>query len=163
RTIHVTQVHSKYNTDPAAGNRDCGPASVVMALGLLGKKIPGIVGHAPQRSIQRIRQLAGVASESMSTTNLDLEKALSKAGVATDEVDSIQAVHDAIVAGHPVILNGNPRNPGAYGPKFSASQMVPYNGAHWICVSGVDENTGQYIINDPLSKIGPVKVSPAQL
>jgi hypothetical protein len=41
--------------------------------------------------------------------------------------------------------------------------MAPYNGAHWIVVSGLDEKSGKFIINDPLSKIGPVKVTAAQL
>ena len=41
--------------------------------------------------------------------------------------------------------------------------MTPYDGAHWIVVSGFDSKSGKYIINDPLSKVGPVKVTPAQL
>jgi hypothetical protein len=41
--------------------------------------------------------------------------------------------------------------------------MTPYDGAHWIVVSGYDKATHKYIINDPLSKIGAVKVSKAQL
>jgi hypothetical protein len=164
RSIHITQVPSKYNPNPAAGNRDCGPASVAMTLKLLGKAIPGVAaGSAPQKLINRVRQLSGNASNLVSTTNHELEKALTAAGTKTREIADALSVRQAVLAGHPVILNGNPRNPGAYGTRFSASQMSPYNGAHWIVVSGFDEKTKQFIINDPLSKVGPVKVSAAQL
>lgn len=160
RKVHVTQVPSRYNPSPAAGNRDCGPASVVMALKLLGI---GVVGASPQRQIDRARQLAGVLARTVSTTNLDLERSLRRAGATALELTDVASLHTAIMAGHPVILNGNPRNPGAYGHRFDASQMTPYNGAHWVVVSGYDRRTRQYIVNDPLSKVGPVKVSRAQL
>jgi hypothetical protein len=164
RSVHVTQVPSKYNPNPAAGNRDCGPASVVMTLKLLGKSIPGAAANAaPQKLINRVRQLAGNVANTASTTNHELGRALQSAGTRTREIADALSVRQAVLAGHPVILNGNPRNPGAYGTRFSASQMTPYNGAHWIVVSGFDEKTKQFIINDPLSKVGPVKVSPAQL
>lgn len=164
RAVHVTQVPSKFNPSPAAGNRDCGPASVVMALRLLGKKIPGIATNAaPQKLINRIRQLAGNSSNTMSTTNHELERALSAAGTATREIADAASIKAAVLAGKPVILNGNPRHPGAYGFSFSAKQMTPYDGAHWIVVSGFDKASGKFIINDPLSKAGAVKVTPKQL
>jgi hypothetical protein len=164
RSIHVSQVPSKYNAAPAANNKDCGPASVVMTLRLLGKAIPGVAGNAaPQKLINRVRQLTGNAVNSVSTTNLQLEQALKAAGTKVTEIADAASVRQSVLAGKPVILNGNPRNPGAYGPSFSASQMTPYNGAHWIVVSGFDAKAGKFIINDPLSKVGPVKVSPAQL
>jgi hypothetical protein len=164
RAVHVTQVPSKYNAAPAAGNRDCGPASVVMTLELLGKRIPGIAANAaPQKLINRVRQLAGNASNTRSTTNHELEQALQAAGTTTREVSDAASIKAAVLAGRPVILNGNPRNPGAYGPSFSAKQMTPYDGAHWIVVSGYDTKSGKFIINDPLSKAGAVKVTPAQL
>lgn len=164
RAVHVSQVPSKYNANPAPGNRDCGPASVVMSLKLLGKSIPGVAaGAAPQKLINRVRQLAGNTTNSVATTNQELERALAAAGTKTREIADAASVRQAVLAGKPVILNGNPSSPGAYGPRFNATQMMPYNGAHWIVVSGIDEKSGQYIINDPLSKIGPVKVSPAEL
>jgi hypothetical protein len=164
RSIHVSQVPSKYNAAPAANNKDCGPASVVMTLRLLGKSIPGVASNAaPQKLINRVRQLTGNAVNSVSTTNVQLERALRSAGTRVTEIATAAAVRQSVLAGKPVILNGNPRNPGAYGPSFSSSQMTPYNGAHWIVVSGFDSKAGKFIINDPLSKVGPVKVSPAQL
>lgn len=164
RLIHVSQVPSKYNTAPAAGNKDCGPASVVMTLKLLGKPIPGLGSNAsPQKLINRIRQLAGNAANTAATTNHELGRALRAAGTRTREIADAGSIRRAILAGKPVILNGNPRNPGAYGSKFSQKQMTPYDGAHWIVVSGFDQKSGTYIVNDPLSKVGPVKVTPAQL
>lgn len=164
RQVHVTQVPSKFNPNPAAGNRDCGPASVVMALRLVGASIPGIAATAaPQKLINRVRVLAGNADSTNSTSNRELEQALSAAGTATTELTSADQVKQQVLAGHPVILNGNPRNPGAYGPTFTATQMTPYDGAHWIVVSGFDKSTGEFLINDPLSKVGVVKVTAAQL
>lgn len=162
--VHVTQVPSKYNAAPAANNRDCGPASVVMTLKLLGKSIPGVGTSAtPQKLINRVRQLAGNVSNTVSTSNLQLEKALIAAGATVSELADARSIRASIEAGNPIILNGNPRARGAYGSHYSASQMTPYDGAHWIVVSGMDTRTGKYIVNDPLSKIGPIKVSPSQL
>lgn len=164
RAIHVSQVPSKYNAAPAAGNKDCGPASVVMTLKLLGKAVPGAgSGASPQKLINRVRELAGNAANTASTTNHELERALTAAGTTVREIADAASVRAAVLAGKPVILNGNPRAAGSYGPSFTAKQMTPYNGAHWIVVSGYDTQAGKFIINDPLSKVGPVKVSPAQL
>lgn len=164
RAVHVSQVPSKYNPAPAAGNRDCGPASVVMSLKLLGKQIPGAAeGAAPQRLINRVRQLAGSAANTAATTNHELARALRAAGTKTREIADAASIRQSVLGGKPVILNGNPRHSGAYGRSFSAKQMTPYDGGHWIVVSGFDNASGRYIINDPLSKVGPVKVTPAQL
>jgi hypothetical protein len=110
-----------------------------------------------------VRRLTGNAANTLSTTNTQLERALTAAGTKVKEIADAASVRQSVLAGNPVILNGNPRNAGAYGPSFNANQMTPYNGAHWIVVSGFDEASGKFIINDPLSKIGPVKVTPAQL
>lgn len=164
RRVHVTQVPSKYNTAPAAGNRDCGPASVVMALKLVGSKIPGLAAEAaPQRQIDRVRQLAQNTASHASTTNFQLERALRRAGAQVREVFDLASVRQAILSGRPVILNGNPRNSGAYGWRFSAREMHPFDGSHWMVVSGYDKSTGKFIVNDPLSKVGPVQVTPAEL
>jgi hypothetical protein len=78
-------------------------------------------------------------------------------------VHDLESVKAAVTSGRPVVLNGNPRNPGAYGPAFSADKLVPYNGAHWIAVTGFDEGSGKFIVNDPMSTVGPLKVTRAQL
>lgn len=164
RAIHVSQVPSKYNPAPAANNRDCGPTSVVMALRLLGRKIPGVTEKAaPQKMIDQVRKLSGNVQNTASTTNHELERALTAAGTKVRELSDFASIRESVFAGKPIILNGNPRAAGSYGPKFTAAQMTPYNGAHWIVVSGYDSKRDEFIINDPLSKVGPVKVTPAQL
>jgi len=164
RSVHVSQVPSKYNKTPAAGNKDCGPVSVVMALKLVGRSVPGVVGTAaPQKLVNRVRQLTGNTANTAATTNHELERALGASGATSREIASFAAVKASVLAGKPVILNGNPGNAGAYGSKFTSAQMTKYNGGHWIVVSGYDTKNGQFIINDPLSKVGPVKVSAAQL
>lgn len=160
---HVSQVQSRFNLDPASGNRDCGPASAVIALHMLGMKVPGAANASPQDQINRIRQLAGVVSNSTSTSNFQLEDALTKSGVTTSEISSIDEVEAAIIAGKPVILNGNPANPGAYGDRVDDGKVVPFDGAHWIAVTGFDKASGKFLINDPLSKVGAVKVSREEL
>lgn len=164
KAAHVTQVPSKFNKAPAVGNRDCGPTSVVIALKMLGKPVPGAPkSSTAQAQINQVRALAGSPDNTQSTSNLQLEQALHAAGATTREHRDFASIRRAITEGKPVILNGNPRNAGAYGPKFTAAQMTPYDGAHWITVTGIDQKTGQLIINDPLSKVGPVKVTPKQL
>jgi hypothetical protein len=163
QSVHVTQVPSKYNPHPAAGNRDCGPASVVMALRMLGMKAPG-ASTGGEAQIDRVRVLAtGSNSHTTATTNFELERALSAAGASTTEVASIEDVERAVLAGKPVVLNGNPRNAGAYGPRFSAKQMTPYSGGHWITVTGYDKRADRFIVNDPLSKVGAIKVTRKEL
>lgn len=164
RNVHVTQIPSRFNRTPTAGNKDCGPASVVMALKLVGLKLPGVTGSASaQGQINRARQLAGAGPSTQSTTNHELARVLERSGAVSHEVTSKDEVHNAVLAGQPVILNGNARNAGAYGPSFKPSQLVPFDGAHWIVVSGFDTKSGTYLINDPLSKVGVLKVTPAQL
>jgi hypothetical protein len=164
KSVHVTQVPSKFNPKPAAGNRDCGPTSVVIALGMLGKSIPGTSAKSSaQAKIDGVRKLAGSPDNTRSTSNLELEQALKAAGASSHEVNDLASIKAAITSGSPVILNGNPRAPGAYGRRFTSAQMTPYNGAHWITVTGFDEASGKFIINDPLAKTGPVKVSAEEL
>lgn len=161
--IHVSQVFSPFNRKPAAGNRDCGPASVVMALAALGIAVPGTrAGAAPQARIDRARLLARV-NRGVSATNHDLERALHRSGTATETLQSLAKIRSAVLNGSPVILNGNPRNAGAYGHRFNKETLEPYNGAHWIVVTGIDSASGRYIINDPLSKTGALKVTAREL
>lgn len=160
--IHVTQVKSKYNASPALGNRDCGPASVVMALAMLGKTLPGVKAAAPaQVRINRARALSGAGGAGAETTNIDLERVLARAGAQTQEIADPDSIRRAVLSGKPVILNGNPRHAGAYGFSFGPNKLVPYNGAHWIVVTGM--TNGKFIINDPLSKVGALTVTRAQL
>ena len=41
--------------------------------------------------------------------------------------------------------------------------MQHFDGPHWVTVSGYDQTTGFYIVNDPLSQIGPIYVSEQEL
>jgi hypothetical protein len=63
--------------------------------------------------------------------------------------------------GIPVVLAGNP----AYGwdSRYSNDQVYHFDGGHWVTVSGYDEKTGYYVVNDPLSQIGPIYVSAQEL
>jgi hypothetical protein len=162
-SVHVSQVRSKFNTNAASGNRDCGPASVVVALRMLGLSVPGAKGGDAQQAINRVRELGNAGSNGSSTTNFQLERALTAAGASVSEISSIDEVKAAVTSGKPVVLNGNPANPGAYGKRFAGGKMIPYNGAHWIAVTGYDHASGKFIINDPLSKAGAVKVSRSEL
>ncbi len=162
RSVHLTQVSSKFNKSASSGNRDCGPASVAMALHLLGIKVRGERGSG-QKVIDAARALTGVGERSSATTNLDLERALGASGASTQTLSSVSEVRSAVESGKPVILNGNPGAPGAYGKRFGSDKMVPFDGAHWIVVSGYDTEKDSFIINDPLSKAGAVKVSAKEL
>lgn len=165
---HVTQVVSRFNRRAPGGNRDCGPVSVVMVLRLLGRKVPGAPSSLNPRNVQhavrQVRMLAGQPDESAATTNIELERALARSGVVTTEISDLGSIRRAVLAGHPVILNGNPNNQGSYGRQMVRSgRMVNYDGAHWIVVSGYDSRTRRYIINDPLATGGVAKVTAAQL
>ncbi|HEY9711831.1 MAG TPA: hypothetical protein V6C72_00075, partial [Chroococcales cyanobacterium] len=43
------------------------------------------------------------------------------------------------------------------------SDYQHFNGRHIILVAGIDQQTGNYVINDPLSKKGSLEVTAQQL
>lgn len=75
---------------------------------------------------------------------------------------SVAAVEKALRAGKLVTVNGNQT---AFGGRFRNDQLSKYDGGHTMLVAGV-RGTGsakRFIISDPLSRVGALEITPAEL
>ncbi|MCW2926249.1 MAG: hypothetical protein JWM86_217 [Thermoleophilia bacterium] len=161
-TKHIAQFAGKYLPDGPSMRPNCGPASVTMALRMVGLDIPGFSGQNSESVLDKARVLAtGKNDVSVGTTDSELESLISKSGAQWSESTNFGEVTNWVKQGIPVVLSGNPAH--GWNSRYSSDQVYPFDGGHWVTVSGYDSATGHYIVNDPLSQIGPIYVSEAEL
>ncbi|MCW2960502.1 MAG: hypothetical protein JWM25_506 [Thermoleophilia bacterium] len=159
---HIAQFAGKYLPDGPSMRPNCGPASVTMALRMVGLDIPGFSGQNSEAVLDKARILAtGKNDTSVGTTDSELETLINKSGAQWSESTDFNQVTNWIKQGIPVVLSGNPAQ--GWNSRYTADQVYPFDGGHWVTVSGYDAATGHYIVNDPLSQIGPIYVSEAEL
>ena len=161
-TKHIAQFAGKYLPDGPSMRPNCGPASVTMALRMVGLDIPGFNGQNSEQVLDKARVLAtGKNDISVGTTDSELENLISQSGAKWSESTNFSEVTNWVKQGIPVVLSGNPAH--GWNSRYTADQVYPFDGGHWVTVSGFDSATGHYIVNDPLSQIGPIYVSEAEL
>lgn len=161
-TKHIAQFAGKYLPDGPAMRPNCGPASVTMALRMVGLDIPGFSGQNSEAVLDKARILAtGKNDTSVGTTDSELETLITKSGAQWSESNNFEEIKGWVKQGIPVVLSGNPAQ--GWNHRYSSDQVYPFNGGHWVTVSGYDNATGHYIVNDPLSQAGPIYVSEAEL
>lgn len=165
--IHISQVADEvYNAGSPNSSANCGPASVIMAIRLAGRPVPGEeLGLRGEDLVLHVRRLAtGGTDRWTGTHNLHLQRVLELAGcnwrVLRDVRDILARVRDT---GEPVIMAGNPATPGGYAQRFDYYDIRRYDNGHWIVVSRYVPERRTYIVNDPQSTIGPVEVTAAEL
>ena len=165
--IHISQVADEvYNPGSPNATANCGPASVIMAIRLVGRPVPGEDRYRGEDLILYVRSLAtgGSTDRLRGTHNLHLQRVLDLAGcrwrVLTDVRDILRRVREH---GEPVIMAGNPAVPTTYTARFPYYDIRRYDNGHWIVVSRYVRERGTYIVNDPQSTIGPVEVTAAEL
>lgn len=169
--IHMTQVYDrKYNRQGAPRSADCGPTSLAMGLEALGLSPGGSVqdkvdaarlamfrgGDASKDGYANGRR--SQAEHGTSTNISDWRRGAQAAGARTRDVRSAEDVAREVSQGHPVMLAG--RNAGNI---YGRGHGISFNGGHAILVSGYDRGSDTFILNDPLSHGGPIRVSRAQL
>lgn len=161
-TKHIAQFAGKYLPDGPSMRPNCGPASVTMALRMIGLDIPGFSGQNSEAVLDKARILAtGKNDTSVGTTDSELETLIGKSGGQWSESNNFEEIKGWVKQGIPVVLSGNPAH--GWNSRYSADQVQPFDGGHWVTVSGYDNATGHYIVNDPLSQVGPIYVSEAEL
>jgi hypothetical protein len=161
-TKHIAQFAGKYLPDGPTMRPNCGPASVTMALRMIGLDVPGFSGQNSEAVLDKARVLAtGTNNVSVGTTDSELESLISKSGAKWSESTDFNQMTDWVRQGIPVVLSGNPAH--GWNSRYSSDQVYPFDGGHWVTVSGYDNASGHYIVNDPLSQIGPIYVSEAEL
>lgn len=161
-TKHMAQFRGKYLPDGPTMRPNCGPASTTMALRMIGLDIPGFSGQNSEAVLDKARIIAtGRNDTTRGTTDNELERLISASGGQWSESTDFNQIKDWIKQGIPVILSGNPAH--GWNHRYSQDQVYPFNGSHWVTVSGYDPSSGYYIVNDPLSQIGPIYVSEKEL
>lgn len=161
-SVHLSQYRNRFNPNGPAMAPNCGPASVAMALRMIGLDVPGAQGARDQRVIDRARIIAtGRNDTRVGTTDTELERVVNAAGGRWSESTNLEQLLGWARQGTPVILAGNPSQ--AWNRRYSSGQVYPFDGGHWVVVSGYDARTGWYVVNDPLSAIGPIYVSREEL
>lgn len=165
--IHISQVADEvYNPGSPNASANCGPASVIMAIRLVGRPVPGEDRLRGEDLVLHIRALGtgGNTDRWTGTHNLHLQYILEQAGcrwtILKDPRDMLRRVREQ---GEPVIMAGNPAVPTTYTARFPYYDIRRYDAGHWIVVSRYVPERGTYIVNDPQSTIGPVEVTAAEL
>lgn len=153
----VAQVrHPRYNPDAPSSTANCGPASLAMAL-LALHRVPAQVNR--QALVMQVRQaMTGRQDPFELTSEVDVRRGAEAVGLKTRYVESPAAVEQAVRQGELIVLAGNPA---AYNAGLSPQQYVPFDGGHFILVSGLQGD--RFIINDPYSMQGPLAVTADQL
>lgn len=165
--VHISQVADEvYNDGSPNSSANCGPTSVIMAIRLVGRQVPGEDRLRGEDLVLHVRALAtgGSTDRWRGTHNLHLQRVLELAGcrwtVLKDVRDILRRVREH---GEPVIMAGNPAVPGAYPARFPYYDIRRYDSGHWIVVSRYVPERGTYVVNDPQSTIGPVEVTEGEL
>ncbi|MCW2959929.1 MAG: hypothetical protein JWM25_935 [Thermoleophilia bacterium] len=165
-SVHISQVADEvYNPGSPNATANCGPTSVIMAIRLVGKPVPGADRFRGEDLVLYVRQLGtGNIDRLDGTHNLHLQRVLELADcrwtVLHDVRDMLARVRER---GEPVIMAGNPAVPTTYTARFPYYDIRRYDSGHWIVVSRYVPERGTYIVNDPQSVIGPVEVTAQEL
>lgn len=166
-SVHISQVADEvYNPGSPNSSANCGPASVIMAIRLVGATVPGEDRLRGEDLVLHVRALAtgGSTDRWRGTHNLHLQHVLDLAGcrwtVLRDVRDMLRRVRER---GEPVIMAGNPAARDTYTARFPYYDIRRYDNGHWIVVSRYVPERRTYVVNDPQSTIGPVEVTAQEL
>lgn len=172
QSVHITQeADRRYNPggNPDRYNGDCGPAALVMGLDMLGLRTPG---RSVQERINNSRlnmnrsqpEQDGLTPDGRfsnrehreATSYGQVLRGARAAGADGRFVRSLDDVRSAVQVHSPVLALGNPS--ASYGRRVGVEATE-----HFIAVTGYDQASGQYTINDPLRHEGPMQITPAEL
>lgn len=163
--IHISQVGDEvYNAMAPGATANCGPASVLMALRLIGLDVPGADRYRAEALLEYVRLMAtGDTNRLVGTNNMHLQKVITASGGAFRILRDPRDMLRAAAYGEPVIMGGNPTAPGCYTERFDYVDVRRWDSGHWIVVSRWNQDTRTYTINDPQSTIGPLEVTAKEL
>lgn len=178
QSVHITQeADTRYNP---GGNRDrmngdCGPTSLVVGLDMLGLHIPGGGRHVPpQQRINNARlnmnrsqpEQDGLTTDGrfserehrQATSYRQMGRGAEAAGASHRFVRELSDVRSAVEAHSPVMALGNPQARGSYGKRANVDATD-----HIVAITGYDQASGRYTINDPLGHDGPLQITASEL
>jgi hypothetical protein len=163
--IHISQVGDElYNQYAPNATANCGPATVLMAIRMVGRDVPGADRFRGEALVEYVRSLTGSGMDIHSGThNLHLQRVLRTSGCEYRVLRDPRAMLQAVQAGEPVIMGGNPTAPGCYTARFDYIDIRRWDSGHWILVSRYNREAGTFTVNDPQSTIGPIEATAQEL
>lgn len=145
-----------WNPEAPEWSANCGPACLAMALKAHGLSDPE---DSPQGLIRKVRLAMTGSADDLDVTSLEgIRRTAERYGLETGMVFGQEAVSAALAAGRMVVVAGNPR---AYNTRFADREYQAFSGAHFVLVTGMD--AAGYWVNDPLSRVGALSLSAAEL
>lgn len=132
-----------------AANGNCGPASIVNALRLVGLDVPGFQGERSQAVIDAARRLAtGSVEDGVATLKTQQAFALRAAGADVHVTHSLDAGLDAVRSGAVLVLGGDraargwPRRSDDPAPSAVANHAV-------VVARALDGDPDRFVVFDP--------------
>jgi hypothetical protein len=146
----MTQEPSRFTPDvPKGPNADCLPTSVVMALRLVGRDVPGFHGQHTHAAVDAARRLVTGRDDRHAGVDPRLvTRALDKLHVPSVATGHIRSLLAAVRAGHPVILSGHEEAQGTWMRPHGFS-WGPMQDMHAVVLSGYTAARHAYSLNDP--------------
>lgn len=154
-----TQFRSKWNPDGPANSHSCGPTSLAMAL-----KAFGLAGNDVQKTITDARvAMTGQDNKEQDTGIGEWMKAATSYHLNPQRVQSLADINQALSQGKLVQAQVNPivYNQGLPTNNHNYACGGQYDGKHSVLITG--EQGNDYIVNDPLSRTGPMLIPKAMI
>jgi hypothetical protein len=181
--LFVTQfVTDKYNPTGPWGSKDCGPASLLMALRMAGVDVPynprsdldGDGTLNDQEQITEMRWWMTGQGETGETNAGQVDSAAEGHGYTSQSVDSFADIKALAAKGLPVMVSGHTSTIAdgtAWGNAYDAGPGTdsdyrgdgPLSTGHFISVTGYDAASDTFIVLDPMAATGPLRVSAAEV
>ncbi len=184
-TFFKNQLHrARFNKDGPSTSGNCAPTSLAMAALVLGSEPAGL---SVEQSIHRVRHKYDPGlHETTGTTRAQIQSAAAAIGLhvhglttALRPSAALARVAHQLSLGHLVVLTGQPgkagATPTAYQKRFNQAYAAAladgqslvhsrytFDGHHAILVLGRTA-TGRYVVGDPISEVGFVSLTGAQL
>ena len=163
-SVQLTQYWNWATPDaPMTGkNGNCGPASVLMGVRLLGRDLPGMQGEHSYEAIMAARAVAYAGAPdpdvAAGTTFRQMQHIASAAGIASKISTSTSDLLAAVEHGNPVVLAGAGNKSllfsffGVGGPKIGSNP----GGTHAVLLSSYDRARDSFEVLDPGADGGPL-------
>ncbi|MDB5099609.1 MAG: hypothetical protein JWM80_4030 [Cyanobacteria bacterium RYN_339] len=156
---YITQYHhAVYNPNQRhAGNANCGPTSLAMALRAFGKEPAGLESRAKANElVLAVRKaMTGTTNENTWTYPVQVRDGARRFGLKGEVVFTLPAIQAAMaVPGRLMVVNVNPT------PAYVDQLADRYDGGHFALVTAIKGN--QVYLSDPLAS-GPIVISLKQL
>jgi hypothetical protein len=156
--------HPKWNPTGPLFSGNCAPTSLAMAAKIFHREPAGLT---IEQSIDRVRVMMNKPSDSGGASSAQVRLGAQRLGLKLrampkgDLDEELAKKHVVVLMGYPG-LDGT-SSPSAYQKAFrTAGYYYTFDGFHSIAVFGKTA-TGKYVVADPLSKIGVITMTRAQM